>query len=230
MADDNYVFAFRPYVSYTLILLNVSIHLMQLLTPDRELELAYTLVPAMILQGQNLHTLITSMFLHADPYHLLSNMYFFFIFSGPVEKELGPLVFIPFYIFSGIIGGLGHILITVTLEAIFFPLAPYIMTLGASGAIFGVMAGFAYLIPRRRLQVWSGYGETGRDMAAWNFIIFYFVIEIVFLVLSLGSSIAHGAHVFGFVGGYLFAIIFRRIKLAREDRSSEEYPSLDYFE
>ncbi len=229
MAEDDYDFAFRPYVSYTLILLNVIIYLMQLLTPDIELELAYTLVPAMILQGQNLHTLITSMFLHADPYHLLSNMYFFYIFSGPVEKELGPLMFIPLYIFSGIIGSFGHILITVTLEAMFFPLAPFIMTLGASGAIFGVMAAFAYLIPRRRVS-WVAYGETGRDSAAWNFIIFYFIIEIVFLIMSLGSSIAHGAHVFGFVGGYLSAILFRRIKLAREDKSSDEYLPLGYIE
>lgn len=229
MADDDYEFSFRPFVSYTLILLNISIYILQVATPG--LTSTYALVPAMIVQGQNLHTLITSMFLHADPYHLLSNLYFFFIFSGPVEKELGPLVFIPFYLFSGVIGSLGHILITFTIEAMFFPLAPYIMALGASGAIFGVMAGFAYLIPRRRLQVWSGYGETGRDMAAWNFIIFYFVIELVFLVLSFGSGIAHGAHVFGFVGGYLFAIIFSRVKLAREkERAGDEFLVPGYYE
>jgi membrane associated rhomboid family serine protease len=61
-------------------------------------------------------------------------------------------------------------------------------------------------------------------MAAWNFIIFYFVIELVFMVLSLGSGVAHGAHVFGFVGGYLFAIVFRRVKLAREKgRAGDEF-------
>ncbi len=187
----------------------------------------FAMVPAEILQGQNLHTLITSMFLHADPYHLLSNMYFFYIFSGMVEKELGPLIFIPFYLLSGIVGNLGHILITYTLEGIFFPWAPLIPTLGASGAIFGVMAGFAYLIPRRRIS-WAGYGDTGRDMAAWNFIIFYFILEIMFLVTSFGGGIAHGAHVFGFVGGYLFAILFRRIKLSREKGRSGEVPG--YYE
>ena len=225
MTYDDYGITFRPYVSYTLILLNIFVFIIQFLTPDIEIELAYALVPAMILQGQSLHTLITSMFLHADPYHLLSNMYFFYIFSGAVEKEMGPLVFLPFYIFSGIIGSLGHILITITLESMFFPLAPFIMTLGASGAIFGVMAAFAYLIPRRRLRIWAGYGgDTGGDMAAWNFIIFYFIIEIVFLVMSLGSSIAHGAHVFGFVGGYLFALAFSRIKRTREKgKDGEEY-------
>ncbi len=222
MADDDYDLAFRPYVSYTLILLNISVYILQVMISG--FTSLYALVPAEIVQGQNLHTLITSMFLHADPYHLFSNMWFFYIFSGPVEKELGPLVFIPFYLFSGVIGSLGHILITFTLESMFFPFAPYIMALGASGAIFGVMAAFAYLIPRKRLQIWSGYGETGRDMAAWNFIIFYFAIELVFLVLSFGSGIAHGAHVFGFVGGYLFAIVFRRAKLAREKgRAGDEF-------
>jgi membrane associated rhomboid family serine protease len=193
-----------------LILLNVLVYALQIISYP--LTYVFSLVPADILQGQNLYTLVTCMFLHADPVHLMMNMYFLYVFGSSVEEEVRPLVFLPLYFFAGILGSLGHTLVTVTIESFFIPHAAYIPTLGASGAIFGTMAAYAYLMPRRRLRVWGGYGDTHRYIMGWNFIILYFGLEVLMTFVSFGSGIAHGAHVFGFVGGYLFALVYQRFR------------------
>ncbi|MFX1561994.1 MAG: rhomboid family intramembrane serine protease [Promethearchaeota archaeon] len=218
----------KPFMTYTLILLNVFVHILQYLSP--EITYNYSLVPAQILQAQNLHTLITCMFLHSDPIHLFYNMYFLYLFGPTVEQEMHPLLYIPLYLFAGIIGSLGHTFLTVTLEGIFIPYAAYIRTLGASGAIFGILAAYAYLMPRRRIRVWTGYGETNRYIAAWNFIMIYFIFEVVLTLIEFGSGVAHGAHVFGFVGGYIFAIAYQRLRLIIERKQiQKEYHTPKYY-
>lgn len=213
-------------MTYTLILLNVFIHVLQYIYP---ITYYYSMIPIQILIGQNLYTLVTSIFLHADPVHLLMNMYFLFIFGVVVEREVHPITYLLLFLISGIIGNLGHILITITLENLFFPGAALIRTLGASGAIFGIMAAYAYLMPRRPVSPY-GYGDTSRQFGAWNFIIMYFVLEVVMMFTSLGSGIAHGAHVFGFLGGYLIAFVFNHIRLSLAKRKAEtEYDSYDYY-
>jgi membrane associated rhomboid family serine protease len=197
-----------------LILLNVCIYALQVVSLP--LTYVFSLVPADILSGQNLYTLVTCMFLHADPVHLVMNMYFLYVFGSSVEEEVRPLVFLPLYFFAGILGSLGHTLVTVTIESFFISDAAYIPTLGASGAIFGTMAAYVYLMPRRRLRVWGGYGDTDRYMMGWNFIILYFGLEVLLTFVSFGSGVAHGAHVFGFVGGYVFAVLYQRLRRRRD--------------
>jgi len=212
--DDEYeVRPLPPFATYALILLNVCIFVLQYISPS--LTYLYSLVPADILHGQNLYTLVTCMFLHADPIHIMMNMYFLYLFGSSVEQEVRPLVFLPLYFFAGILGSLGHTLITVTIESFFIPDAAYIPTLGASGAIFGIMAAYAYLMPRRPLRVWGGYGDTDRYVMGWNIIILYFALEVLLTFVSFGSGVAHGAHVFGFVGGYVFALIYQRFRRKR---------------
>jgi membrane associated rhomboid family serine protease len=187
----------------------------------------FTMVPAEILAGQNLYTLVTSTFLHADFFHLFVNMYFLFIFGMVVEREMHPLTYLALYIFAGIIGSLGHVLITATLGIMFDPGGILIPTLGASGAIFGVMAAYAYLLPRRPVGM---YGNGTRTTAAWNIIIIYFILELVQMFLSFGSGVAHGAHVFGFVGGFIFAFLYRYIRVQRTKRKPEaQYDPYEYY-
>jgi membrane associated rhomboid family serine protease len=215
----------RPYMTYTLILLNTVIHLMQYVIPM--LTILFTMVPAEILVGQNLITLVTSTFLHADFFHLFVNMYFLFIFGTVVEGEMHPFSYLALYIVAGFIGSLGHVLITATLGLVFDPMGMIIPALGASGAIFGVMAAYAYLLPRRPLGV---YGDSGRTTAAWNIIIIYFILELFQMFLSFGSGVAHGAHVFGFVGGFIFAFLYRFIRIQRTRMKPEaQYDPYEYY-
>ncbi len=191
-------------MTYTLILLNTFIHLMQYVIPM--ITTVFTMVPANIIVGQALITLVTSTFLHADFFHLFINMYFLFIF-----------------------GSLGHVLITATLGVIFDPMGIGIgiPALGASGAIFGVMAAYAYLLPRRPLGV---YRDGGRTTAAWSIIIIYFFLELFQMFLSFGSGVAHGAHVFGFVGGFIFALFYRFIRIQMNKRRPEvQYDPYEYY-
>ncbi len=223
-----YAYAYRPlrpYMTYTLILLNTFIHLIQYVIPV--ITALFTMVPAEILVGQDLITLVTSIFLHADFFHLFINMYFLFIFGTVVEVEMHPFSYLALYLIAGIIGSLGHVLITATLGIIFDPMGMFIPALGASGAIFGVMAAYAYLLPRRPLGV---YGDAGRTTAAWNIIIIYFILELFQMFLSFGSGVAHGAHVFGFVGGFIFAFLYRFIRIQRNIRKPEaQYDPYEHY-
>ncbi len=223
-----YVYTYRrmrPNMTYTLILLNTFIHLMQYVIPM--ITVLFTMVPAYILEGQNLITLVTSTFLHADFFHLFVNMYFLFIFGTVVEGEMHPFSYLTLYLIAGITGSLGHVFITATLGFIFEPMGSFIPALGASGAIFGVMAAYAYLLPRRPLGV---YGYSGRTTAAWNIIIIYFILELFQMFVSFGSGVAHGAHVFGFVGGFIFAYLYRFIRIQRNKRRPEaQYDPYEYY-
>jgi membrane associated rhomboid family serine protease len=218
-------------MTYTIILLNTVIFIIvfsleyQIGIPI--ITYMFALIPAEIVAGQNLHTLITSQFLHADFFHLLINMYFLFIFGRIVEREMHPFTYLAIFIFSGIIGGLGHVLIVFTIARAVDPMGILIPTIGASGAIFGIMAAYAYLLPRRPVGI---SGDAGRTTAAWNIIVIYFAIEVIQMLLAFGTGIAHGAHVFGFVGGFLFAFTYRQIRIWRNrSRPGSEYDPYEYY-
>ena len=214
-----------PFTTYTLILINAVVFILQTVYPP--LTYIFALIPGFIVSGQHLLTLITSMFLHGDFFHLLINMYFLYIFGSIVEHEMHPFTYLGIYLLSGVIGSFGHILITYTLTLGVDLLAPSIPTIGASGAIFGIMAAYAYLLPRRPVAV---YGSGGRGVAIWNMIFLYFALEVIQLFLSLGSNIAHGAHVFGFIGGYLLAWGYRTLRVqSNRKKSGSEYDPYEYY-
>lgn len=231
MAYSGVIRPLLPFMTYTFILLNTVIYILQFIIEYQVMSpvitLLFALVPAKILVGQNWYTLITSMFLHADFFHLLINMYFLYIFGSIVERDLHPLHYLLLYLIAGIIGGLGHVLITATIGSLVYPPGIGIPTIGASGAIFGVMAAYAYLMPRRPLGI---YGDAGRTVAAWNIILIYFILEVVQMFIGFGSGVAHGAHVFGFVGGYIYAYLYREIRIQRNRRRlGAEYDPYEHY-
>ena len=218
-------------MTYTLILLNTVIFILvyaaEIQTGYPVITYTFALIPSDIVSGQNLHTLITSQFLHADFFHLLINMYFLFIFGQVVEREMHPFTYVALYLFAGIVGGLGHVFIMFTISFAVNPLGVYIPTIGASGAIFGIMAAYAYLLPRRPIGI---SGDAGRTAGAWNIIIIYFAIEVIMMFLAFGTGVAHGAHVFGFVGGFLFAFSYRRIRVwINRSKPGREYDPYEYY-
>ncbi len=221
----------NPFMTYTLILLNTFIFILTFIIESQTMipiiTYSFALIPAVIVTGQNLHTLITSMFLHADFLHLLINMYFLYIFGSVVEREMNPIIYLGIYTIAGIIGGLGHVLIMYTLAAGINSAAPFIPTIGASGAIFGIMAAYAYLLPRRPISI---YGDAGRAMAVWNFIFIYFILEVIQMFIAFGTGVAHGAHVFGFLGGFLFAYIYRALRVRYNRRKpGAVYDPYEYY-
>jgi membrane associated rhomboid family serine protease len=141
--------ATTPVVTWALIALNVAIHVWSVLAIQTDAGLyrlydAYALVPAEISAGQEWTTLVTSTFLHAGWLHLGGNMLFLWIFGDNAEEALGPLRFLLFYLASGVGAGLCQ-----------WGAVPQstVFTVGASGAIAGVMGGYLLLFPRAKVDI-----------------------------------------------------------------------------
>ncbi|MGR3486321.1 MAG: rhomboid family intramembrane serine protease [Paracoccaceae bacterium] len=136
-----------PFVCWTLIALNVGIHVWQAMLPLEavyRLYDAYAFFPARLTAGVDLWGLVTSQFLHGGWLHLAGNMLFLWVFGDNLEDEMGPLPFLAFYLASGIAAA--------WLQYLSEPFSTVPM-IGASGAIAGVMGGYLLLFPRARVDV-----------------------------------------------------------------------------
>jgi len=122
------------------------------------------------------------------------NMYALFIFGPECEQVFGHKKFIALYFISGLTGAGLHILLTPRGD---------IPAVGASGAIFGVMAAYATLYPHRRLGVFFFVGFI--ILPAWALLFFFAFLELIYFLTAVLDSIAHTAHLGGMIGGFLFA-------------------------
>jgi membrane associated rhomboid family serine protease len=125
-------------------------------------------------------TIFTSMFLHANVWHLLGNMWFLWVFGSNLELKLGTRRFIIYYLVCGIAG------------AIFFGLSSTGLVLGASGAISGLLGGYLVLFPKNKIK------------ALFPPFFIYIFIWFLFQLFSIGINtgpIAYWSHIGGFVAG-----------------------------
>jgi membrane associated rhomboid family serine protease len=165
----------------------------------------FAMVPAEIIQGKNIYTLFTSLFLHADIFHIGGNMLYLYIFGDNIEDCLGHVRFLLFYFVCGIVADFAHIL-TITSSA-----GLQIPTLGASGAISGVMGAYILLYPRARIETLIfTFVITIVSVPAVFFLGFWFILQLLYTWLDMGGNIAYGAHIGGFVAGMILGIIVKR--------------------
>lgn len=188
-----------PYVTYALILSNILIFLGYWGGSERDVQmffLDWAMIPARLSYGEGWHTLLSSMFLHGGWLHLAGNMLFLFIFGDNMEDEMGHAGFAVFYIVCGFGAGLAQYLTNT---------GSTIPTVGASGAIAGVMGGYLLLFPRAKVDI------------LLIFIIFFKVFQLpAFVVLGIWfalqviagvgaqadvGGVAYWAHAGGFVIG-----------------------------
>jgi membrane associated rhomboid family serine protease len=147
-------------------------------------------------------TLITSMFLHADVLHLIGNMLYLWVFGDNIEDSMGHPRFLVFYLLCGIVASLLHV-----------ALAPEstVPTIGASGAISGVLGGYLILNPRARVLVpvllW-----IPMYIPAALLLVLWFVFQVLAVVADPGSGqgVAWWAHIGGFIAGAILVVPFRR--------------------
>jgi membrane associated rhomboid family serine protease len=143
-----------------------------------------------------LATLLTSMFLHGSVMHLVGNMWFLFIFGDNVEDRFGHLGYLLMYLLSGFAAGVMHIVADAH---------SVIPTIGASGAIAGVMGAYLLLYPHARVMALIPLGPFLRTtpVPAYLFLVLWFAIQVVSgLQTSAGmGGVAWWAHVGGFVAG-----------------------------
>jgi len=186
-------------VTCLIIVVNILVFLTSLSDPESYNQLieTYGLVPFEIVGGKNLLSLITSMFLHADILHLGLNMFFLLVSGDAVERELGSSRFLALYIAFGVIAGLFHS---------YLNSASVIPTIGASGAIFGVLAAFAILFPFRWLLKLFGFIPI--PLPAILFVFITILIETAYVSSGVVESVAHTAHVGGFLAGVFLTLLF----------------------
>jgi membrane associated rhomboid family serine protease len=210
-----------PAMTLMLIAVNVAVFLLELSLPPEELTAAmniYGIVPARYFGAAPpagpVHLLplplLTSMFLHAGWIHLISNLWILWIFGDNVEDRLGHLRFLVFYLGSGLAAGVVHL---------FTNMDSSLPTIGASGAIAGVMGAYFLLFPRARVLAvipiffWPFFVEV----PAIVFMGFWFAGQFLSGLLSFGQTgggIAWWAHVGGFVAGVVLCPVFLKRRRA----------------
>jgi membrane associated rhomboid family serine protease len=197
-----------PYITVTIIVLNALAWLFELLMPPEALTdflTVYGVVPASL----SWPTLITSMFLHGSWSHVIGNMWYLWIFGDNVEDRVGHGRFIVFYLLCGIAAGLGQVAMDPN---------SMLPTIGASGAIAGVMGAYFVLYPQSRVLtlipfIWLQVVELPAVvlLGFWFLMQLFSAGTIAMTASSHGSGgVAFAAHVVGFVVGLVGIFVFKK--------------------
>ena len=151
--------------------------------------------------------IVTHMFMHGNVGHLFFNMFGLFMFGPPLESVWGAKRFLGFYLITGF-GALGLHLLATYVEMSMMGGSPYLINvpmLGASGAIFGLLAGFGMIFPNATIMLLF----PPIPMKAKYFVLIYAVIELFLGVSNLNAGVAHFAHVGGAIFGVLLVLYWR---------------------
>lgn len=214
-----------PLVMWLLVLLNALVFAHELRLPERGIELffeRYGVVPARLrldwaalLAAPDAYLgLVTSMFLHGGWLHVLGNLWTLSIFGDNVEDRMGPLRFLVFYALCGVVAGAAHV---------YFSPDSSVPTIGASGAISGVMGAYFVLFPRAKVITLIPvlFYPLFVELPAFVFLGLWFASQLLSGTLSMvapeaAGGIAFLAHVGGFVAGVALHWFFLRPARGRD--------------
>ncbi len=239
IADDNKDRTRTPFVNYTLIAINLLVFVfLQGLGSNDRFTYAFSTVPYEIITGRDLVTpdrvvehpvtgqtvevpglqptpftvyltLLTSMFMHGGLAHIFGNMLFLWIFGDNLEDRLGHVRYLAFYLVTGLLASLAHVFTTVAFAG--DPGELLIPSLGASGAISGVLGGYILLYPHRRVHAFVFSILT--SVPAWVAVGLWFVFQLISGLGMLGGGskqggVAYAAHIGGFIAGLALIKLF----------------------
>jgi len=247
IGDDNRDRTIVPVVNYFLIVANVLVFVfLQGLGTNDAFTYSFSAVPQEIVSGRDVVTagrnvvdplsgdrftlpglqptpvsvyltLVTSMFMHGGPAHLFGNMLFLWIFGDNLENALGRRRYLTFYIVCGLIASLSHVVATSVLNGNML-----IPSLGASGAISGVLGGYLILFPHRRVRVLML--RTVTEVPAFMALGLWFLFQVVNGLGVLGADsqaggVAYAAH----IGVFLAGCVLIKVFAARQAIRAEVY-------
>lgn len=206
LKDDN-PRSILPIVTIALIVSNIVVFYYEITLGFNPVFERYALYSVRIMDGRNLETLVTSMFLHGGFMHLIGNMLYLWIFGDNVENYLGHVRYIFFYLICGLCAAFAHIFLAGVSE---------VPMVGASGAISGVLGGYLIKYPRARILVLIPYFIlTVQKIPAVFVLGFWFVIQLIWGLTSGPSDVggvAFWAHVGGFMAGTALINLFGKRK------------------
>lgn len=206
IGDENVRGGTFPLFSYSFIALNILVFLFEIsLSPGSLAGLFrnFGAVPTTVVRGEDLYTLITSMFLHGGWMHLIGNMLFLWVFADNIEATVGNTRFLIFYLLGGFAAAFAHI---------FFNLNSPIPMVGASGAISAVMGAYIVMYPASKIKVlffiFPFRVPAFIFLGLWIFEQTINGVGDLDIITANTSGVAWWAHVggfaFGLVGGFLF--------------------------
>ncbi|MEB3330605.1 MAG: rhomboid family intramembrane serine protease [Candidatus Sericytochromatia bacterium] len=220
-----------PWVTYALLLANVLVFAHQITLPASLVETHLTrwgVVPCELLGAlrhlgapgslPEVATLLTSMFLHGGWLHIGGNMLFLYIFGDNIEDELGPGRYLTFYVGCGVLASLAQVAAGP---------ASTVPTVGASGAVSGVLGAYMVLHPTARIVtlLFLGFFITRARIPAFLFLGLWFGLQAVQGLAALsthqaaaGGGVAWFAHLGGFAAGVLVALGVRSARHHRAPR------------
>jgi membrane associated rhomboid family serine protease len=234
IGDDNSQITIKPYVTYALIVANALVWvLLQQMDGGSAFTFAYSTVPAEIITGKDIvtqaitetdkytgithynpglgqtnipvyFTLVTRMFMHGSWGHIFGNMLYLFIFGDNLENRLGRTKFFMFYMLTGVIASLSHVMST-----FFFNQSSIVPSLGASGAISGVLGGYILLFPKLKVRAIFLYQviviPAYIALGIW---ILFQIISSLGVLGGQGDGVAYAAHIGGFIAGVMLIKLF----------------------
>lgn len=192
-----------PWFTYALILINFAVFFLEL-TYDESFVIRWSFVASRFLQNPitDFPTLFTSMFMHGGWLHIIGNMLYLWIFGDNVEDQFGHFKFLAFYLVCGVIA---------MLVQMAFNLSSNMPTLGASGAVAGVLGAYILMFPKSRVSVLMGFFII--PLPALVVIGVWIILQFFFGVGSIGSAeqtgIAYMAHIGGFITGMILTPFLR---------------------
>jgi rhomboid family protein len=237
--DDNTGRLTTPIVNYALIAANILVFLIfQQLGTNDQFTYSFSTVPLEITTGRDIVTssrevvimgqrvlvpglgptpisvyitLLTSMFMHGGIAHIAGNMLFLWIFGDNIEDRLGHVRYLVFYLLCGLVASLAHVFTTTLFAG--DPNSVLVPSLGASGAISGVLGGYLLLHPHRRVTVILFRFLT--DVPAYVAIGIWFAFQLISGLGILGGGsqqggVAYAAHIGGFIAGLVLIKFFDR--------------------
>ena len=161
--------------------------------------------------GLGAGSVLTSMFMHGGWGHLIGNMWFLWVFGNNIEDSMGHLRYLVFYLLTGVLAAGAHI---VTDPGSTIP------TVGASGAISGIMGAYIVLYPKVRVLTWIIIRVVA--LPAWVLLAYWFFLQVMgsrAAAAGQGGGVAFWAHIGGFVAGVLLVKLFEKRKLVTAKRA-----------
>ena len=218
LSDDNPTVLW-PVVTILLIAANLAVFAYQIalvaVDPSLEESLVHQLglIPAVVTRvsfpPRGWSTLVSSMFLHGGWIHIIGNMMYLWIFGNNVEDSMGHLRFMLFYLLTGLLAAAAHIAMQPTST---------LPTIGASGAVSGILGAYLILYPRARVRTLLPLGIfwTVMRLPAWFFLVFWIGWQIFSQTIAdidpYSGGVAYAAHIGGFVSGILLIFVFRKYR------------------
>lgn len=199
-----------PPVTRALLIANVAVYLVQMIAGDFMIahfalwplgadHVAAAADGSLVSVGFRIWQLVTYAFMHGGLAHIFFNMFALFMFGGTIERLFGAQKFLIYYFVCLVVAAVAQLLTIMFFTGGFYP------TLGASGAVFGLLLAFGVLFPHERLMLLF----PPIPMPAWIFVSGYIVIELVLGVTGTQAGVAHFAHLGGALAGYVMIQYWR---------------------